>query len=117
MSADILLLFGDMTVYYAASKLMGLVASGKPFIAFVHRESFPAEFLRSLNYPFMVQYSGTAGDSPEEKTGELRNVLERLILNRHDFTPIDKHHPAFEIHTAEGMTKIFADNIKKALTI
>lgn len=117
MNADILLIFGDMTVYYAASKLMGLVASGKPFIAFVHRESFPAEFLRSLNYPFLVQYSDTPGETPEEKIGELRNRMAGLILNRQNFQPIDKHHPSFETHTAEGMTKIFADNIKKALTI
>ena len=49
MESDILLLFGGMQPYYAASKLFGLIVSQKPFIAFLHRDSFPAKFLKSFN--------------------------------------------------------------------
>lgn len=116
LSADILLLFGDMTSYYAASKLMGLIASEKPFVAFVHRDSFPASFLRDLEYEFVVEYTGEKGETPEEKVEALSQVIITLVNKRNCFQPVDKNNPLFMTQTARGMTEVFTKNIQKALS-
>lgn len=116
LTADILLLFGDMTSYYAASKLMGLIASEKPFVAFVHRDSFPASFLRDLGYKYIVEYSGEKGETPEEKIEALSQVIITLVNKRTSFEPVDKNNPLFMTQTAKGMTEVFTKNIQKALS-
>ena len=114
-NADVLLLIGDMTIYYAASKLMGLIASQKPFFAFLHKESFPAKFLRECNYPYVVEYTEQAGELPEDKISEVVNCLTNLCNNIHVFMPVSISNPLFQQHTANAMTAVFAENIKNVM--
>lgn len=115
MSSDILFLIGGMQPYYAASKLMGLIASRKPFIAFVHKDSFPAKFLAELNYPYLITYSSLELELPIHQSKQLFDVFEKLIKDKDTFIPIDLEHPLVRQHTAEGMTQFFLNNIKKIL--
>lgn len=115
MSADILFLVGGMQPYYAASKLMGMLVSGKPFIAFVHKDSFPAIFLQKLNYQYLVTYSGEAAELPVTKTEELKNMFLKLIQQKDSFVAPDTDHPLIKENTAAGMTKFFIDKISSTL--
>lgn len=105
MQADILLLFGDLSKRYAASKLMGLVASGKPFLAFLHKETSPYSFLKAFNYPFLIGYTADPGDRPEDHLRELREVAVKLLREYQHYQPLDQKDPRFLKHTAEGMIK------------
>lgn len=113
--ADILFLVGGMQPYYAASKLMGMVVSGKPFIAFVHKDSFPAIFLQKLNYQYLVTYSGEASELPVTKTEALKNMFAKLIQQKDSFVPLDTDLPLIKENTAAGMTKFFTDKISSIL--
>lgn len=113
LTADILFLVGGMQPYYAASKLMGLIVSKKPFLAFVHKESFPAKFLKEVNYPYVVTYSAEENELPINQQVILINTLNSLYTNLHQFQPIALNHPLVEENTAAGMTKIFLENISK----
>ena len=115
MQADILFLMGGMQPYYAASKLMGLIVCGKPFIAFVHKDSFPATFLKKLNYQYLVTYSGEAAELPVKKIEELKNMFLKLIQQKDFFVPLDTDHPLIKENTASGMTKYFMDKISSTL--
>lgn len=115
-AADMLVLVGDMTPYYAASKLMGLIASQQPFLAFVHRESFPAKFLQELNYEYAVNYSGEDGYLPEDRVQALAEKLLHLVNNLPVFNPVSLNDPAFRQHTAWGMTKTFVDTLQNSNT-
>ena len=101
MNADILFLIGGMQPYYAASKLMGLVVSGKPFVAFVHKDSFPAAFLKKLNYQYLVTYSGDEAALPAKKTEELKDMFLKLIQQKDSFIPLDTDHPLIKENTAK----------------
>lgn len=113
LTADLLFLVGGMQPYYAASKLMGLIVSKKPFLAFVHKDSFPAKFLKEVNYPYVVTYSAEENELPIKQQSILVNTLNYLYNNIHQFQPISLSHPLVLENTAEGMTKIFLDNISK----
>ncbi|MFM6926778.1 MAG: hypothetical protein ACKOU7_14815, partial [Ferruginibacter sp.] len=111
MQADILFLMGGMQPYYAASKLMGLIVCGKPFVAFVHKDSFPALFLQQLNYPYLVTYSAQEAELPVKKTEALKNMFLHLIQHKDSFKPIDPAHPLVQQNTAAGMTAFFMEKI------
>jgi hypothetical protein len=111
-SADMQLLIGDTTPYYAASKLMGLVASGVPFFAWVHEDSFPAKFLEELNYPLCMVYR-TEELGTEEKIAQLAKALLNNLLNRDKFVPVSLENPVFNKYTAQAMTKTFVDIFQK----
>jgi glycosyltransferase involved in cell wall biosynthesis len=113
LNADILLLFGGMQPYYAASKLMGLVASGKPFFAFVHKDSFPAKFLHSIGYQYFVGYSETEGNLPTDNTALVIEKITLLISGLKTYIPCDINNPLIQENTALGMTKKFIEPIKK----
>lgn len=113
MSADIILLFGGMQPYYAASKLMGLIASGKPFIAFLQEHSFPAKFLKQLNYKYIITYSQK--ELPETKLSELTQKIHALIKEKGNFVKFDLSNPLIQKHTAVGMTKEFIKPIENLL--
>lgn len=115
LNADILFLFGDMSKQYAASKLMGLVASQQPFFAFLHKDSFPYQFLKSFNYKYLVGYSNEKGDLPENNFNNLVDKINTLILNLNQFEPIPLNDPNFLAHTAEGMTKNILTPIKEII--
>ena len=113
--ADMQLLVGDTTPYYAASKMMGLVASGIPFFAWVHADSFPAKFLERLQYPdrlfFLTEELGT-----EKKIALLADTLLYSLQNRDRFVPVSLEDPVFSQYTAKAMTKTFVEtfqNIKQ----
>lgn len=113
LTSDILLLFGGMLPYYAASKLMGLLFSRKPFVAFVHKDSFPAQLLENLNYPYLVTYSQLDNDTPDKKIELLTTTIIRCIEERKNFKGVDLSHPLIQQHTAYGMTKNFLEPINK----
>lgn len=115
-AADMLVLVGDMTPYYAASKLMGLIASQQPFLAFVHRESFPSRFLQELHFEYAVNYSGEDGYLPEDRVQALAEKLLHLVNNLPGFKPVSLNDPAFRQHTAWGMTKTFVDTLQNSNT-
>jgi hypothetical protein len=113
MSADIILLFGGMQPYYAASKLMGLIASGKPFFAFLHEHSFPAKFLKQLEYKYIVTYSQE--ELPETKLPELTIIIKKIITEKDSFVKFNLTNPLIQKHTALGMTKEFIEPIENLL--
>lgn len=113
LSADIIILFGGMQPYYAASKLMGLVASAKPFVAFLHEASFPAKFLKELNYKYLVTYSKQ--QLPEIKKDILIEVIENLINEKDKFERFDLNNLLIQKNTALGMTKAFIEPIEKII--
>ena len=112
MGADMQLLIGDTTQYYAASKLMGMVASGRPFFAFVHKDSFPATFLDSLNFKGKVEF--LASELDDEKTiRELADGLLNAIRQRNEFIPIDINNASLKQHTAFAMSQTFSNTFIK----
>lgn len=115
MNADILFLIGGMQPYYAASKLMGLVVSGKPFVAFVHKDSFPAIFLKKLDYQYIVTYSSQESDLPVNKMEQLKNMFLNIIQNKDSFKPLDINNPLIKENTASGMAQYFMDKIASTL--
>jgi hypothetical protein len=114
MSADLQLLIGDITPYYAASKLMGIVASGRPFFAFVNANSFPASFLAELNFSDMFYFLPDQLEDAEKMKG-LEAALHRAIQNRDHFIPVEKENPVFLQYTAKAMTKTFTDTFQKII--
>jgi hypothetical protein len=111
-SASVLLLFGDMTPYYAASKLMGLIASQQPFFAFLHEDSFPARFLREMNYKYVVEYA-SEGRTPEQQQQAVEAKLLELLQGLGQFTPPDINNKSFMEHTAYGMAETFVNTFEK----
>ncbi len=113
VSADMLFLFGDISTQYAASKLMGLVASAKPFFAFLHRESHPYRFLKSLDYPYLVGYTTEIGDTPADNLSCLIETLTILFNKYQNFVSLDLSNPLIQEHTAANMTRRFLEPISK----
>jgi glycosyltransferase involved in cell wall biosynthesis len=114
MSADIQLLIGDTTPYYAASKLMGIVASGQPFFAFLNKDSFPARFLAELNFADQFCFFPEQLND-DQLIDDLVAALDKTIGNRDHFIPVDRENPVFMQHSAKAMTKTFVDNFQKII--
>ena len=114
MDADFQLLIGDTTAYYAASKMMGLVASGKPFFALLNAASFPANFLNQLQYPHMVLFAPEQLGHPE-LTERVYQGLVRAIREKDQYQPVSIHHPVLSQYTARAMTKTFTDTFQKVI--
>lgn len=113
MEADMLLLFGGMKTYYAASKLMGNLLSGKPMVAFTHRHSFPSDFLKQVNFKWLVTYTGEPGDLPEDHVSELAAMMELLLNDLGAFEKVEVDTTDLKKYTAGAMTGIFIENMKK----
>ena len=114
--SDIMMVFGGMQPYYAASKLMGLIASKKPFIAFLHRDSFPCLFLEQLNYPYLVKYSQAENDLPQIHVNELTSILFEILHNFSTFEGVKiKDEILMKKYTAKGMTLQFIEPINNIL--
>ena len=112
LGADMQLLIGDTTPYYAASKLMGMVASGQPFFALVHKDSFPASFLRDLNYEFIFEFDNQSIVT-EASVMPLAKKLSDAISKRGSCKRVDPDDPILQKYTAYAMTKTFSDTLKK----
>ncbi len=115
LNADILLLFGGMQAYYAASKLFGMIASGKPFVAFLHRDSFPAEILKKIKFPYLVEYSNEENDQPLNHLEELTSKLMEVYSDFSNFEPFNLENPILQQYTANSMCKQFVSPIKDYL--
>lgn len=113
LESDVLLLFGGMQSYYAASKLFGLVVSGKPFVAFLHKDSFPAQFLTDLDYPYLITYSNKEAELPIHQVKNLMECFNRIHSEIGKFTPLDINDKRIQQHTAKGMTTSFVIPMKK----
>jgi hypothetical protein len=113
MQSDILLLFGGMQSFYAASKLMGLIYSEKPFLAFLHKDSHPALLLKELNYPYLVCYSNETGELPQDKEAELLSVFTNLLNNYNNFNPLDSELKIIKSFSAESMADKIIQPISK----
>ncbi len=103
MNSDFLLLIGDTTKYYAASKLMGLIASKKPFLAIVHEESFPGVFLKENRHPYLVTYNDKINFDLLKQ--EIISVLKNLFLSYKQFSPLNTTSSEFQKYSAQGMTE------------
>jgi hypothetical protein len=114
MGADFQLLIGDITPYYAASKMMGLVASGKPFFALLNKDSFPATFLRQIQYKDMVLFSPDQLGNPA-LTEIVYQGLLKAIKNKDQYKAVSTDHPVFSKYTAMAMTKTFTDTFQKII--
>ncbi len=115
LEADMLIIFGGMQPYYAASKLHGMIASGKPFFAMVHRDSYPAEILEQIGYEYVVLYSERNGDLPVDKKEEVAAVMTNLIANLNGFKGVDNNQPVVLENQARSMTGKFIDLINEAI--
>ena len=115
LQSDVLLLIGSMAPYYAASKLMGLLVSKKPFVAFVHEDSFPAKLLLEINFPYVVTYNNTPEKLPAIQVNLLSATIKKAIVEKHIFAGVDLCHPLIQENTAYGMTKVFLEPINKLL--
>lgn len=113
LESDVLLLFGGMQAYYAASKLFGLIVSQKPFVAFLHKDSFPAQFLSDFKYPYLVEYSNEVNELPSDKIEELKNVFNKIHSEFSNFEPLNIEDSRIQKHTARGMTEAFVQPMKK----
>ncbi len=115
LQADVLLLIGGMVPYYAASKLVGLLVSKKPFVAFVHEDSFPAKLLLEINFPYVVVYSQSKDRLPVQRVNLLTEIIKKAIAEKNSFTGVDLSHPLIQANTGLGMTKAFLEPINKLL--
>jgi hypothetical protein len=115
MAADIMFLIGGLQPYYAASKLMGLIASQKPFVAFLHRESFPCIFLEQFGFPYLVKYSHYEGDMPGNHYAELVDKINELLANYSQFIPLDITNETIQQYSARAMTRQFTEPIEALL--
>ena len=114
-SADILFLFGDTGKEYAASKLMGLLASAKPFFAFLHVESYPYKLLRSISFPYLVSYNTDESDRLLFSKEELYNMIYKVLADYKNFKPYSFDRNELVDHTAKGMTEKIVSGIIKVL--
>lgn len=103
MNCDFLLLIGDTTKYYAASKLMGLIASKKPFLAIVHEGSFPGVFLKDNHHPYLVTYNDEINFEMLEQ--EIIAALKNLLLSYKQYAPLNTMSTEFQKFSARGMTE------------
>lgn len=115
LQSDLLLLIGGMEPYYAASKLMGLLVSKKPFVAFVHEDSFPAKLLLEINFPYVVTYAQSEQRLPIHQIKCLTATIKKAIAEKNSFTGVDLSHPVIQANTALRMTKTFLEPINKLL--
>ena len=84
-AADANLVLGDLTTYYAALKLMPLLAARRPVLAFLHVDSEPAVLLRRLGARGLVCYGTPTAPSPSAAVHALASTLVDFV---HDRIPI-----------------------------
>lgn len=114
MSATMQLLIGDTTPYYAASKMMGMAASGQSFFAVIHKKSFPAAFLNEVHFENKFEFE-TEKLAENNTIEQLANAFYNSIINRHTFKAIPTDNYQLQQYSAYAMTKIFSDTLKKII--
>jgi hypothetical protein len=108
-NADVNLVLGDTTRYYAASKLMPVLSAQRPILALLHASTEPAELLTRLGGRGLVCYGTSAAPSPSAAVSAVTRTLIDLLDDRipvviPDFTG----DPALANRTAEHMTAALA---------
>jgi hypothetical protein len=103
------LVLGDTTAYYAASKLMPVLAAGRPVLAIVHAATEPAALLRRLGCRGLVCYGTADTPSPGTAVRDIASALNELIQGTlpamtADFTT----DAALQSRTAARMTEALA---------
>jgi hypothetical protein len=108
--ADANLVVGDLTTYYAASKLMPTLAAHRPIVALLHAGTEPATLLRGLNAKGLVLYGDQPSPTPADAVPSIRTVLSDLVAGRIPPLTIDvMTDPTLRPRTAAGMTSALAD--------
>ena len=107
--ADANLVLGDLTTYYAASKLMPLLAARRPILALLHAGTEPATALSRLGAKGLVCYGTPMCPSPRAAVSAVVQAL-RALLDRQirPVTPDFASDPVFRERTAERMTAALA---------
>jgi hypothetical protein len=103
------LVLGDTTAYYAASKLMPVLAARRPVLAVVHAATEPAALLRRLGCRGLVCYGTADTPSPGAAVRDIASALNELIQGTlpamtADFTT----DAALQSRTAARMTEALA---------
>ena len=103
------LVLGDTTAYYAASKLMPVLAARRPVVAIVHAATEPAALLRRLGCRGLVCYGTADTPSPGTAVRDIASALNELIQGTlpamtADFTT----DAALQSRTAARMTEALA---------
>jgi hypothetical protein len=107
--ADANLVLGDTTAYYAASKLMPVLAARRPVLAVVHADTEPAALLRRLGCHGLVCYGTADAPSPGTAVRDITSALNDLIQGRLPAMTADfDTDAALQSRTAERMTGALA---------
>jgi hypothetical protein len=107
--ADANLVLGDTTAYYAASKLMPVLAARRPVLAIVHSDTEPAALLRRLACRGLVCYGTADAPSPGTAVRDITSALNDLIQGRLPAMTADfDTDAALQSRTAERMTGALA---------
>ncbi len=77
--ADVNIVLGDTTSYYAASKLMPVLSARRPVLAVLRADTEPAALLRRLNARGLVCYGGTPAPSPSAAVSAIARVLVDIL--------------------------------------
>lgn len=114
--ADANLVVGDLTTYYAASKLMPTLAARRPIVALLHAGTEPGALLRGLNAKGLVLYGDQPSPTPADAVPSVRAVLSDLVAGRIPPLTIDVMTDlTLRPRTAAGMTGALADVLTKVV--
>ncbi|HTD62114.1 MAG TPA: glycosyltransferase [Gemmatimonadaceae bacterium] len=114
--ADANLVIGDLTTYYAASKLMPTLAARRPIVAVLHAGTEPATLLRGLNAKGLVLYGDQPSPTPADAVPSIRAVLSDLVAGRIPPLTIDVMTDlTLRPRTAAGMTGALADVLTRVV--
>ena len=113
--ADGNLVLGDTTAYYAASKLMPVVAARRPVIAVLQTSTEPAALLRRLGCRGLVCYGTADTPSPGTAVDDIASALNDLIQGTLPAMTADfSTDAALQSRTAERMTGALAAVLDRA---
>jgi hypothetical protein len=103
------LVLGDTTAYYAASKLMPVLAARRPLLAIVHAATEPAALLRRLGCRGLVCYGTADTPSPGTAVRHIASALNELIQGTLPAMTADFNtDAALQSRTAARMTEALA---------
>jgi hypothetical protein len=116
VSADANLVLGDLTTYYAASKLMPLVAARRPLLALLHADSEPATLLKRLGARGIICYGTPSVPSPSAAVPALISTLVDFVYDRIPIVESDiASDTALADRTAERMTGALAEVLDRVV--
>ncbi len=81
-NADVNLVLGDTTRYYAASKLMPVLAARRPLLGLLHADTEPAELLQRLGARGLVCYGTDEAASPSAVVSVIAGTLREFCYER-----------------------------------